>query len=63
MTGHVAALVLALLACGACHAQVIDVARSRIDFDVQSWGLAGSAMPVAAVLDFPKKGQDRDGED
>ena len=36
---------------------------ARIDFDVESWGLAGSTMPVAAVLDFPKKGQDRDGED
>jgi len=37
VTGGIAALASALLlACGACHAQVIDVARSRIDFDVHT---------------------------
>jgi hypothetical protein len=35
----------------------------RIDFDVGSWSLVGSATPVSAVLDFPKKGQERDAED
>ena len=44
-------------------AEMPTAAVARIDFDVESWGLAGSTMPVAAVLDFPKKGQDRDGED
>ena len=36
---------------------------ARIDFDVESWALVGSTTPVSAVLDFPKKGQERDGED
>jgi len=35
----------------------------RIDFDVGSWSLVGSATPVSAALDFPKKGQERDAED
>jgi len=38
-------------------------AVARIDFDVDSWALVGSTTPVAAVLDFPKKEPDRDGED
>jgi phosphohistidine phosphatase len=38
-------------------------AVARIDFDVASWALVGSATPVAASLDFPKKGQGRDSED
>ncbi len=38
-------------------------AVARIDFDVASWALVGSTTPVAASLDFPKKGQQRDGED
>ncbi|HEY4559445.1 MAG TPA: YceI family protein [Lysobacter sp.] len=36
MTGRIAAFVLALLACGACHAQALDASRSRIDFDVHT---------------------------
>jgi phosphohistidine phosphatase len=38
-------------------------AVARIDVDVQSWVLVGSTTPVAAVIDFPKKGQERVGED
>ena len=38
-------------------------AIARIDFDVASWALVGSTTPVSATLDFPKKGQERDGED
>jgi phosphohistidine phosphatase len=38
-------------------------AVARIDLDVESWSLVGSATPVSAVLDFPKKGQERDAED
>jgi len=38
-------------------------ATARIDFDIASWTLVGSTTPLSATLDFPKKGQERDGED
>jgi phosphohistidine phosphatase len=38
-------------------------AVARIDFDIDSWALVGSTTPVSTALDFPKKGQERDGED
>jgi phosphohistidine phosphatase len=38
-------------------------AVARIDFDIASWALVGSSTPVSTVFDFPRKGQERDGED
>jgi phosphohistidine phosphatase len=38
-------------------------AVARIDVDVESWALVGSTTPASAVIDFPKKGHDRVGED
>jgi len=44
-------------------AELPTAAVARFDFDVKTWSEVGAARAVDAALDYPKKGQDRDGED
>jgi phosphohistidine phosphatase len=35
----------------------------RFDLDVDSWSAVGPGLPANVVLDYPKRGQEREGED